>query len=147
MAKINFTAEHMAKFKELAVSSLLNAETFKLSVAGNESNIYDLIHIVSLNSLSNYHTNLKKEISNLEAMDEWSFTEHQQRKLSSFKKAQEIVNLTIGYRRNEAEKEAERVRLSKLKADYKKLKEDTTSPEDKMKSIEAELTAAGVSLE
>lgn len=140
MAKINFTAEHNARLGVLAAEALIKGTTFKGNL-GSELNIYDLFHNCTVNTLTRYHGNLKKEIADIEALDEWSLTEHQQRKAANLKKNQELVNLLIGYKRSQEEKEANKSKLAEVKAQYAKLKEDTKTPEDKMKELEATMAA------
>lgn len=148
MAKINFTQEHFTRLKELAVKALLDGETFRPStnMAVNQQNVYDLIHNTSLNTLSTYNLNLKKEIAEIENMDEWSLTEHQQRKAASLKKTQELVALINGYRRSEIEKAAARRELQEKQERYRQLKEEAKTPEERMKELEAEIIAAGGTL-
>lgn len=140
MAKINFTAEHMAKLGALAGEALIKGSTFKGNL-GSELNIYDLFHNCNINTLSRYHTNLKKEIADIEALDEWSLTDYQQKKAATLKKNQELINLLIGYKRSQEEKEANRTKLAAITEQYNKLKEDAKTPEDKMKELEAQMAA------
>jgi len=147
MAKINFTPEHSTRLKELAVKALFDGETFKPTGIGvNEQTIYDLIHNVSLDTLTKYHASLKKQASEIENMDEWNLTDYQQRKAASLKKTQELVNLIIGYRRSEIEKAAEKKALQEKLNLYKQLKEEAKTPEERMKELEAEIIAAGGTL-
>jgi len=146
MAKINFTPEHSAKLKELAVKALFDGETFKPTGLGNENTIHDLIHNVSVDTLTKYHANVKKQVAEIENLDEWNLTDYQQRKAASLKKTQELVNLIIGYRRSEIEKAAEKKALQEKLSLYKQLKEEAKTPEERMKELEAEIVAAGGTL-
>lgn len=140
MAKINFTKEHQDRLGVLAAEALFNGTTFKGNL-GSELNIYDLFHNCNINTLTRYHGLIKKEVADIEALDEWSLTDYQQRKAATLKKTQELVNLLIGYNRAKSEKEANRAKLAEVKAQYEKLKEDTKTPEDKMKEMEAAMAA------
>lgn len=140
MAKINFTKEHQDRLGVLAAEALFNGTTFKGNL-GSEMNIYDLFHNCNINTLTRYQGIIKKEVADIEALDEWSLTEYQQRKAANLKKVQELVNLLIGYNRSKAEKEANKAKLAEVKAQYEKLKEDTKTPEDKMKEMEAAMAA------
>lgn len=146
MGKINFTPEHSAKLKELAVKALFDGETFKPTGLGNENTIHDLIHNVSVDTLTKYHANVKKQVAEIENLDEWNLTDYQQRKAASLKKTQELVNLIIGYRRSEIEKAAEKKALQEKLSLYKQLKEEAKTPEERMKELEAEIIAAGGTL-
>lgn len=143
MAKINFTKEHNDKLQSLAGEALMNGTKFKGNL-GSEMNIHDLIHNCTVNTLSRYHSNIKKEVTEIENLDdEWSLTDYQQRKAAELKKTQELINLLIGYKRYQAESEAEKAKLAELKATYKELKESTTSPEVRLKEMEDQIAALG----
>ena len=143
MTKINFTKEHQERLGVLASDALTKGEKFKGNL-GSEMTIYDLIHNCNVNTLSRYHSNIKKEVADIELLDEWSLTEYQQKKAANLKKTQELINLLIGYKRNQAEIEANREKLSKLKSTYSELKESTKTPEDKLKEVEAQILALEV---
>ena len=70
-------------------------------------------------------------------------TDYQQRKLEATKETQELVNLLIGFKKDSAQKEADKSKLSELKAKYKELKESTMTPEDRLKALEAEIKSIG----
>jgi len=140
MAKVNFTKEHFAQLSALAGAALINGTRFKGNM-GTEMNIYDLFHNTNITTLTRYHGNIKKEIAEIEGMDEWSLTEHQQRKATNLKKQLELVFLLIGYQRNKAEVEANAAKLRELKATYAELKESTKTPEDRLKEAEAQIAA------
>lgn len=142
MSKINFTLEHTARLKELAGEALLAGTLFKGNI-GTEQTIYDLFHTCNVNTLTRYHGNIKKEVAEIEALDEWSLTDYQQKKAVRLKKNQELINLLIGYKRNQEQLATDREKVKALRAQYQTLKEATTTPEEKLKAIEAELAAYG----
>lgn len=142
MAKINFTAEHQARLQQLAGEALFAGTTFKGSL-GSEMSIFDLIHNTNVQTLTRYHGNIRKEISEIENLDEWSLSEYQQKKASRLKKNAELINLLIGYQRKQAEVAAEKQAYAELKKKYNELKEQTTTPEDRLKAVEAELAGYG----
>lgn len=138
MSKINFTKEHLEKLNTLASEALMKGTKFKGNL-GSEMSIYDLVHNCTVTTLSIYHSSIKKEVAEIENLDEWSLTEDQQRKASRLKKNQELINLLIGYKRSQEEIAANKEKLAELKEVYNKLKEDTKTPEDRMKEIEAQM--------
>lgn len=140
--KINFTQEHLAKLKDLATKMLFNGTIIK-GLVGSESNIYDLVHNTTINSLITLNSNLKKEIEKISNLDEWSMNSYQQSKLETTKETQELVNLLIGYKKDLAQKGEDKAKLSELKAKYKELKESTMTPEDRLKALEAEIKSIG----
>lgn len=140
MSKINFTKEHNARLGELAAEALFKGTKFKGNL-GTESTIHDLIHNTQINTLTRYHANIKKEVAEIEAMDEWSLSDYQQTKAKNLKKNQELIFLLIGYKRYQEEIAANKAKLAELKSTYAQLKEDTKTPEDRMKEIEAQMAA------
>lgn len=140
MSKINFTKEHRDRLGVLAADALFEGTTFKGNL-GSEHNIFTLFHNCTPTTLSRYLSTTKKEITDIEGLDEWSLTEHQQRKLSALKKQAELINLLIGYLRSTEEAEANRQKLATLKGEYAKLKESAKTPEEKLKDLEAEMAA------
>src|SRR5687768_15951245 len=126
--KINFTKENQDRLNQLAGDALFKGTTFKGSV-GSEINIYDLIHNCQINTLSRYHGSLKKEISEIDNLDEWSLTDHQKRKKANLEKQKELINLLIGHKRFKEQEAASRKEYLSLKSQYAELKENTKTPE------------------
>src|SRR5688572_33416678 len=98
-AKINFTSDHLKRLFELATSMLFSGDTVK-GLIGSQLTIYDLIHNTTVKTLGDIYTGLKKEISRIETLDEWSMTDYQQRKLVATKETAELVHLLIGYKKH-----------------------------------------------
>ena len=142
MATINFTKEHRDKLMALAGEALVSGTTFKGSV-GSEMNIYDLFHNTNIGTLTRIHGNLKKEITEIEALDEWSLTEHQQRKAARLKSIQELIFLLIGFKRKAEQDINTKSTAKELAAQIATLKRSTMTPEDQIKELEAKLTALG----
>lgn len=141
MGKINFTPTHFERMKELAVEMLLDNEVV-IGKLGNQYNIVDLIHTITINTLNSLRVGMAKAIENLENADEWVDSANQE-KIEKLKKQKELVNLIIGYKRWLLEQNE----LSELKKNLKKtladLKESQKTPEDKVKEIEAQLAELG----
>lgn len=145
MTKINFTQEHQAELDTLLLDALYNNTVFKGKV-GSTVTVSDLLHTCSPNTLTEMQANLKKEVSKIDDLDEFTLTDYQIQKQSYLKKQARLVNLVLGYIRNQDQLKAEKARIADLKQTYNKLKEDTKTPEQRLKEMEAELTLAGVSL-
>lgn len=140
MAKINFTKEHYAKMKELAFAMLVanRAITTKM---GQPLNIVELMHTQTINTLNGIRLAITKQIEDLEKQDEWVATDYQQEKLEALKRKKELVNLIIGWKRHNMEAAEAKAKKAELTAQLKELKESQKTPEDRIKELEAQLTA------
>ena len=144
MAKINFTKDHFAKLQTLALGMLFTNEVI-VSKMGTPLNIVELIHTTTIGILNEIRLSLGRAIEKLEDQDEWTQTEDVQDKLDDLKLKKELVNLIIGYKRFNLEKEANARKKAELEAKLKALRESQKTPEDKIKELEAEL--AGIDTE
>lgn len=142
---ITFTKDHLTKLKELAVKALFSGMVIKGKI-GTEINIYDLLHSTTTATLIDINGILKGQIEKQSNLDEWSMTEHQQKKLETLKVQQELVNLLIGYKKAQAEKQDARSTLANLKREYTRLKEEQMTPEERLKSMEAQMESIGTFL-
>ena len=142
MKKINFTEEHDKRLKELAVD-LLFGGVFLKGLAGTEYSVFDILHAVTINTVSTMYSNLKKEIEKIESLDEWSMNDYQQRKLSEAKKMHEFLNLAIGWRKLQVQKEKEKSEIKELKAKLKEVRASSMSPEQQAKELEDAIKAMG----
>lgn len=140
MAKINFTKEHYAKMKELAFAMLVNNEVVNTKL-GQPLTIIDLLHTQTINTLNNIRLAISKQIESLENQDEWATSTYQQEKLEKLKQAKELVNLIIGWKRHNMEVQEAKTKKAELNAQLKQLKESQKTPEDRIKELEAQLTA------
>lgn len=136
--KIKFTVEHYEKLKKLAVDSLFNGEVFYTKL-GQILTIYELIHTVSINQLNEIKNSLSVKIQKLESKDEW--IEVDTTELSRLKTQKELVNLIIGYKRFNLERNEVDAKRKALSDKLAELKESQKTPEDRIKEIEAELAA------
>ena len=138
MKKINFTKEHFNKLKELAVESLFSEEFFHTKM-GQILNVYELIHTVSINSLNDIKNSLAAKIQKLESKDEW--VEVDTTELNELKTQKELVNLIIGYKRFNLERNEIDAKKRELSAKLAELKESQKTPEVRIKEMEAELAS------
>lgn len=140
MAKINFTKEHFNKMCTLLMGMLLRNEVIS-SKLGTPINVVELLHTTTINSLNYIRLTLSNKIKQLESQDEWIASDSTAKQLDTAKEQKELVNLVIGYKRYKMEVEENAQKKAELTAKLKALKESQKSPEDKIKEIEAELSA------
>lgn len=134
--KINFTKEHFNKLKELVVEALFDGEIFRTKL-GQILNVYELIHTISINQLNEIKNSLADKIQKLESKDEW--VEVDTSELEKIKSQKELINLIIGYKRFNFEKNEIDFKRRILSEKLTELKESQKTPEDRIKEIEAEL--------
>ncbi len=103
----------------------------------------ELLHTTTINSLNSIRLALSNKIKQLESQDEWVASDSTAKQLDTAKEQKELVNLVIGYKRYRMEVEENAQKKAELTAKLKALKESQKSPEDKIKELEAELSAMG----
>ena len=140
MAKINFTKEHFDKMCSLLLTMLLNNSTVN-SKLGTPINVVELLHTTTINSLNDIRLALSNKIKRLENQDGWVTSGSTAKQLDTVRAQEELVNLVIGYKRYRMEVEENAQKKAELTAKLKALKESQKSPEDKIKELEAELSA------
>lgn len=133
---IKFTKEHFAKLKELASTALFENNVIRTKM-GPYLTIYELIHTTSINQLNEIKNGLAKQIEKIENGDEW--TNPDAEKLEGLKTNKELVNLIIGWKRYNLEKEANIRKREELSAKLAELKESQKTPEDRIKELEDQL--------
>lgn len=142
MQKINFTKEHFEKMCSLLLTMLLNNSTVN-SKLGTPINVVELLHTTTINSLNDIRLALSNKIKRLENQDGWVTSGSTEKQLGTVREQEELVNLVIGYKRYRMEVEENAQKKAELTAKLKALKESQKSPEDKIKELEAELSAMG----
>jgi len=136
--KINFTKEHFNKLKELAAQALFEGTVIRTKM-GSPLNIFELVHCTSVNQLNEIKNALAKQIEKIETGDEWTNPDND--KIEGLKANKEMVNLIIGWKRFNIEKEANARKKAELTEKLTELKESQKTPEDRIKEMEAELAA------
>lgn len=134
--KINFTKEHFAKLKELAAQALFEGTVIRTKM-GSPLNIFELIHCTSVNQLNEIKNALAKQIEKIETGDEWTNPDND--KIEGLKTSKEMINLIIGWKRFNMEKEANARKKAELTEKLTELKESQKTPEDRIKEMEAAL--------
>ena len=140
MQKINFTKEHFEKMCSLLLTMLLNNSTVN-SKLGTPINVVELLHTTTINSLNDIRLGLSNKIKRLENQDGWVTSGSTAKQLDTVREHEELVNLVIGYKKYRMEVEENAQKKAELTAKLKALREAQKSPEDKIKELEAELSA------
>lgn len=140
--KINFTPEHKAKLDVLLLDMLFGNLVIT-SFLGTTITVHSLVNECTMNTLQTLLGNLKKAIENLENVDTWNMSTSQERKLKELRNAQELVNLTIGYRKWMDQVNNEKQQIKNLKAELAILKASAATPEEKMKALTDKISAMG----
>lgn len=138
--KINFTEAHLKEMKELLMKILLKNEIIYTKL-GTPLNAVELLHTTSINTLNSIRQSIKNKINNLENQDEWIASTEIQEELDKLKESDLVVNLVIGYKRFQMERESIERKKEKLKAKIAQMKEEAKTPEDRLKEAEAELAS------
>lgn len=138
MAKINFTKEHFDKMCTGVLEMVLLNTTVPTKI-GTPLNALELLHTTTIGTLNGIRLVLSKQIETLENQDEWVAESTSQTKLASLKNMKETVNLIIGYKRYQLEKEETAKKRKELESQLTMLKESQKTPEDKIKEIEEQL--------
>ena len=132
---INFTKDHEARLKELACEMLFNNGVIQTKL-GQPLDIVELLHTTTINTLNEIRNKLSNTIAKMEEADEW--IEKDSSKIEKQRKAKELVNLIIGWKRFNLElKERER-RIAEIDKQLNDIDEATKTPEDKKKELIAE---------
>jgi chaperonin cofactor prefoldin len=139
MAKINFTKEHFDKMCVGILEMVLKNTTVPTKM-GTPLNALELLHTTTIGTLNGIRLSLSKQIETLENQDEWVAESTSQTKLESLKSTKETVNLIIGYKRYQLEKEETANKRKELEAKLSQLKESQKTPEDKIKELEDALS-------
>lgn len=134
--RINFTPEHLTRLKELSIDFLFNNKVI-YSRLGNPMNIYELLHLTTINSLNNIRQECKSLVRRIEDKDEWIVCDSIA--LKEAKESEELVNLIIGYKRYQNEQNAILKKKAALQEQLNELKESQKTPAERIAEIEAQI--------
>ena len=140
MATINFKKEHFERMKELAIEMLLDNGGVQTKM-GQHLGISELLHTTTIITLNSIRVSIDSKIKTLNNQDEWTASDATQREIADLTKTKELVNLIIGYKRYNMEKEQTEIQRFMLKEELKSLKDAQKTPEDKIKEIEEKLSS------
>lgn len=138
MGKVNFTTENKSRLEELATKFLFGNLPIQ-GPMGTWMRVEDLLHNTSINSLVSMNSHLKKQIASMSDLDEWSCTDADTWKLERLKETQELVSLTIGYKKWLAEQEEISEKKAALAAQIDSLKESQKTPAERIAELESQL--------
>lgn len=136
--KINFTKQHYQDLVNLVAQAAMNHVVINTKM-GQPLDIVALLHTTSINTLNDIKASLVKKIRGIEDRDEWIDADTVV--LDTLKGQKELVNLIVGWKRWKMEIDENRKKKENLTKKLAELKESTKTPEDRIKEIEAELTA------
>jgi len=139
MAKINFTPDHQAKLKALAMVFLFSGLLFKGAI-NTTLNVFQLIHDTSLNTLRTIYAFLEREIAALNKTTKWDMNDTQQRKLAKLQEQLEFIDLLIGYRLYQEQLKENRKLIAEKRQQLLELEDSILKPEDRINALRAELS-------
>ena len=111
MSKINFTPEHEKQLKDLYLELGFSGAKLQGKFGANVMSADQLLHVTTIETLRGLKNSTKKEIDELEKVDEWTSTPASAKTLSITKKWNDFINLLIGYKLY-----AEQVKVEKAEA-------------------------------
>lgn len=135
---IHFTKENYENLRKLAADMLFANEVINYGI-GQPKSIIELLHTTSIETLNKIKTSLGDKIKDLENKDEWISPDNA--KLDRIRKKKELVNLIIGWKRFNLEKDAQARKKAELTKKLNELKESQKTPADRIKELEAELSS------
>lgn len=142
--KKEFTAENLAKLKELYTDFSFRGEVLDGKFGANTLNPFELLTQTTVSTLRSLFAQTKKFARATSELDEWSLTEHQLAKQKGFEAWAEFLNLLIGFRLSEETRIENEKKARKVKSELAELKENVKTPAERIAEKEAELAALGV---
>lgn len=135
---VHFTKENYETLRKLAADMLFANEVISYGV-GQPKSIIELLHTTSIETLNKIKQTLSKRIEEQENKDEWVDPDNS--KLDKLRKKKELVNLIIGWKRFNLEKDAQAYKKAELTKKLNELLESQKTPADRIKELQAELDA------
>jgi hypothetical protein len=137
--KINFTVENQDRLKALFLELGFSGKVLSGKFGANSYSVWDILHTLSISSLKQANSNLKKEVVALEEQDDWSVSFYQLAKAAETRKWQEFVNLCVGYKLAEAEKADKQAEIRAKKNALKQLVEENKTPAERIAEMQKEI--------
>ena len=113
MSKINFTTEHEKQLKDLYLELGFSGAKLQGKFGANVMSADQLLHVTTIETLRGLKNSTKKEIDELEKVDEWTSTPASAKTLSITKKWNDFINLLIGYKLYTEQVKAEKAEARK----------------------------------
>lgn len=137
--QINFTKEHLQQLKSLMIEMLFGNSSLK-GAMGTNINAHQLLNETSIKTLQGLYLTTSKDIENQSKLDRWSMTDYQQNKLEELKQTAELLDLLIGYKKSEAQREAAAGKLKEKREILQSLKDQSKTPAERIKELETEIS-------
>jgi hypothetical protein len=102
---------------------------------------YDLLHNTSPNSLEAYWQTISKQVEDKSKLPRFRQSPQQQARKVELEKWANFLELLIGYKLSEAERNEAKSRLAEAKAEMAALKELTMTPQDRLDAKQKEIDA------
>jgi len=138
MASINFTKEHLAQLEKAMIKQLFDGSAIK-GPMGTTLNAHQLLHETSVKSLQQLYVTTTKVIENQSKLDRWSMSDYQQSKLEELKSQAELLDLIIGFKKFEALKEANKIKLEEKRELLNTLRDQSKTPSERIQELESEI--------
>lgn len=135
---VHFTKENYETLRKLGADMLFANEVIVYGI-GQPKTIIELLHTTSIETLNKIKQALNKKIEEQENKDEWADPDNA--KLDKLRKNKELVNLIIGWKRFNLEKDAQAYKKAELTKKLNELVESQKTPADRIKELQAELDA------
>ena len=126
MGKINFTAEHYNDLKCFIAKAVIN-NMYIPGPMGQNYNVYELLHNLSISSLRSLSAMLTKKKASLTIEDEWVENPNAE-KIEVLDMELKMLSLIIGYRLKKEEEAANAIERERITKQINELTEATKSP-------------------
>jgi chromosome segregation ATPase len=140
MPKINFTKEDETRMSNLAVQFLFAGTEWKTTV-GTNTDLYELIHTTSINTLKEHYKMYKRQLEKLDTDDRWGNNAINSCKIKLMSDKKEFIELLIGYKlfkQQEEEIVKEKLELAKQ---ISALEDSMKTPEQRLAELKAKQAA------
>jgi hypothetical protein len=133
-----FTKEHRDQLEKVS-TNLLFANTYFSGIANSNYSVQNMMHDMSINTLKDMHSRLKDQVRKCEDSDEWTMTEHQEKKLKELQEKKEFLSLLIGYKIHQAQKSEAIKAKRELAVEIERLENEKMTPEERIQALKKEL--------
>jgi hypothetical protein len=141
MTKINFTTENETRLKVLFVELGFTKEVLSGKFGANTYTVWDVLHLLQLDTLEFLYNNLEKEIEVVQkkGRNKWLETNTATKKVEKLSKWYEFVDLVLGYKMYQAEVGKKASKLAEARAELKAMKEEVKTPAERIAEMEKQI--------
>ena len=125
-----FTKTHFDNLSQLIIEALFKDKTFYNNL-NMPITVYDLVNNTTINSLTSMYSKALRKLNEVEQQNEWKETD-----TTELIKTTQLLNLLIGYKTYSNEVKERKKKKKLLEEKLNTLKEESKSPEEKIKEIE-----------